>query len=40
MRVTFASLPPGRQLTSGTVVKDAALPRAAKTHLDAAQMTR
>ncbi len=39
-RVTFASLPPGRQLTSGTVVKDVSLPGAVKTHLDAVRGTR
>lgn len=41
MRVTFASLLPGKQLTSTGVVKGCVYPdRAKKTHLDAAQVTR
>jgi hypothetical protein len=39
-RVTFASLPPVRQLTSIDVVKGSAVPDGVKTHLDAAQVTR
>jgi len=37
---TFASLPPGRQLTSNGVVKGNVEPGQGKTHLDAAQVTR
>lgn len=39
-RVTFASVPPGRQLTSVDVVKPGPVPEPMKTYLDAMQATR